>query len=78
MAIEDGEAFRLFLQPGVSPDQVPAILSRTDGIRRPRVAKVLKNTREASFGVKAEERFSRLLENAHYEGILALATHIIS
>ena len=72
MAVEDGEAFRLFLQSWVNADQVPTILSKIDDIRRLRVAKVLKNTREASFGLKAEERFARMLENAHYEGIMAL------
>ena len=73
MSIEDGEAFRLLLQPGVAPVHVPTVLKQIDGIRRPRVAKVLKNTREATFGLKAEERLARLLENADYEGILALA-----
>ena len=73
MSIEDGEAFRLLLRPSVAPGDIPAILKEIDRIRRPRVARVLKNTREATFGLKAEERFARLLENADYKGILALA-----
>lgn len=73
MSVEDGEAFRLLLHPAVAPVHVPAVLKEINGIRRPRVAKVLENTREATFGLEAEERLARLLENADYKGILALA-----
>lgn len=74
MSIEDGEAFRLLVQPGASAEQVPGILRRIDELRRPRVDKVVKNTREASFGLSAEERFNRLLQNADYNGIVDYAT----
>ncbi len=73
MAIEDGEAFRLLMRPGTSLDDVPAVLRRIDALRRPRLETVLRNTRDASFGLTAEERFRRIQQNVDYNGILDYA-----
>jgi len=42
-AVEDAEGFRLFLQPGVTRDDVPNILKDFDSVRRPR-ASTIQNT----------------------------------
>lgn len=74
MSIEDGEAFRLLMQPGITAADVPAVLNWIDELRRPRVNQVVKNTREASFGLTAEERLARVAINADYDGILDYST----
>ncbi|KAI2629941.1 FAD binding domain protein [Hypoxylon sp. NC1633] len=67
--IEDAEAFRLLMQPGVTRDDVPAILKRIERVRKPRATAVLNNTRKTSRGVSGEERYRVMDENCTYDGI---------
>ncbi|KAI1380076.1 FAD binding domain protein [Hypoxylon crocopeplum] len=67
--IEDAEAFRLLMQPGVTRDDIPKILERIEAVRKPRATAVLNNTRKTSRGVSGEERYRVMDENCTYDGI---------
>ncbi|KAI1211190.1 FAD binding domain protein [Annulohypoxylon truncatum] len=67
--IEDAEAFRLLMEPGVTRDDVPAILKRIDSVRRPRAARILANTRRTQRGIKGDERYKVMDDNCTYHGI---------
>ncbi|KAI1078801.1 FAD binding domain protein [Whalleya microplaca] len=69
MGIEDAEAFRLLMEPGVRRADVPDILRRIEHVRKPRNTAVLGNTRKTSRGVKGDERYAVMDENCTYDGI---------
>ncbi|KAI2470226.1 FAD binding domain protein [Annulohypoxylon bovei var. microspora] len=69
IGIEDAEAFKLLMEPGVTRKDVPAILKRIESVRRPRAARVLANTRKTQRGVKGDERYQVMDENCTYHGI---------
>ncbi|KAF3068299.1 6-hydroxynicotinate 3-monooxygenase [Daldinia childiae] len=69
ICIEDAEAFRLLVEPGVTRDDVPAILKQIEKYRLPRAAAILSNTRKTSRGVSGEERYRVMNENCTYHGI---------
>ncbi|UPK96301.1 hypothetical protein LCI18_007236 [Fusarium solani-melongenae] len=68
-AVEDAEAFRLFLQPGVSSADVPQLLRNLDSVRRPRASLIQNNTRKAKNKRTAEEVFMFEKINWTYPGI---------
>ncbi|KAI6084043.1 FAD binding domain protein [Hypoxylon rubiginosum] len=70
MGIEDAEAFRLLMQPGVTRNDVPNILKRIESVRKPRCTAILNNTRKTSRGVSGEERYRVMDENCTYDGII--------
>ena len=70
MAIEDAEAFRLFTR-NISSDEVPAILSQIDSVRRPRATRVLETTRATRPNTKMEDRIERMSFINNYDGVLA-------
>ncbi|KAI1397720.1 FAD binding domain protein [Hypoxylon fuscum] len=70
IGIEDAEAFKLLMQPGVSRKDVPTILKRIEDVRKPRALAVLNNTRKTSRGVSGEERYKVMDENCTYDGIM--------
>ncbi|KAI2778294.1 putative salicylate hydroxylase [Daldinia loculata] len=67
IGIEDAEAFRLLIEPGVTRDDVPAILKQIEKL--PRAAAILNNTRKTSRGVSGGERYEVMNENCTYYGI---------
>ncbi|KAI0382298.1 FAD binding domain protein [Hypomontagnella monticulosa] len=69
MCIEDAEAFKLLIQPGVTRDDVPAILKKIEAVRMPRATAILHNTRKTSRGVTGGERYKVMDENCTYHGI---------
>ncbi|KAI0004364.1 FAD binding domain protein [Xylariaceae sp. FL0662B] len=69
MSIEDAEALRLLMEPGVRRGDVPDILKRIEHARKPRNVAVLRNTRKTSHGVKGNERYVVMDENCTYDGI---------
>ncbi|KAI1410660.1 FAD binding domain protein [Hypoxylon sp. FL1857] len=76
IGIEDAEAFRLLMQPGVTRDDVPAILKRIEDVKKPRATRVLANTRLTSRGVSGRERYRVMDDNCTYNGIFeALKGH---
>ncbi|PYI26518.1 FAD/NAD(P)-binding domain-containing protein [Aspergillus indologenus CBS 114.80] len=70
-AIEDAEAFRLFLGEHVTPEAVPALLRDLDRVRRPRASRIQVNNVQARGRKSAQEvhRFRRF--NWTYPGIVA-------
>ncbi|KAJ4234621.1 hypothetical protein NW759_001615 [Fusarium solani] len=68
-AVEDAEAFRLFLQPGVSSADVPQLLRNLDSVRRPRASLIQNNTRKAKNKRTAEEVYMFEKINWTYPGI---------
>lgn len=68
-AVEDAEGFRLFLQPGVSRDDVPGLLKDYDRVRRPRASRIQDNTRKAADKRTAEEVYMYEDINWTYAGI---------
>ncbi|KAI1765025.1 FAD binding domain protein [Hypoxylon sp. FL1150] len=70
IGIEDAEAFRLLMQPGVTRKDVPNILKRIELVRKPRATAILHNTRKTSRGVSGEERYRVMDENCTYDGII--------
>ena len=69
-AVEDAEGFRLFLQPGVSREDVPSILQDFDSVRRPRASRIQNNTRKAVDKRTAEEVYMYEKINWTYPGIV--------
>ncbi|KAI1772209.1 FAD binding domain protein [Hypoxylon cercidicola] len=70
VGIEDAEAFRLLMQPGVTRKDVPQILKRIESVRKPRATAILNNTRKTSRGISGEERYRVMDENCTYDGIV--------
>ncbi|RAH66840.1 FAD/NAD(P)-binding domain-containing protein [Aspergillus aculeatinus CBS 121060] len=70
-AIEDAEAFRLFLGEHVTAEAVPALLRDLDRVRRPRASRIQVNNVQARGRTSAQEvhRFRRF--NWTYPGVLA-------
>jgi len=68
-AVEDAEAFRLFLQPGISSADVPQLLRNLDSVRRPRASLIQNNTRKAKNKRTAEEVYMFGKINWTYPGI---------
>ncbi|KAF9870181.1 hypothetical protein CkaCkLH20_12267 [Colletotrichum karsti] len=68
-ALEDAEALRPFLQPGVSRDDVGSILKKWDELRRPRASQVQANSRIAAAKVSAEVIMQRMKFNWEYDGV---------
>ncbi|KAI0120811.1 FAD binding domain protein [Hypoxylon sp. NC0597] len=76
IGIEDAEAFRLLMQPGVTRNDVPTILKRIEEVKKPRATRVLHNTRAMSRGISGEERYRVMDDNCTYHGIFeALKGH---
>ncbi|EME77650.1 uncharacterized protein MYCFIDRAFT_44875 [Pseudocercospora fijiensis CIRAD86] len=70
MAIEDAEAFRLLNAPGVTSEDVPEIFNTMDGVRRPRVARVLAETRKSHSTTGVAERVVQNMDFIYgYKGI---------
>ncbi|OTB09349.1 hypothetical protein M426DRAFT_70657 [Hypoxylon sp. CI-4A] len=69
VGLEDAEAFRLLMEPGVTRDDVPAILKRIEAVRLPRATAILNNTRKTSRGISGEERYKVMDENCTYHGV---------
>ncbi|KAH9907300.1 FAD binding domain protein [Xylariomycetidae sp. FL2044] len=69
VGLEDAEALRLLMQPGVRRGDIGAILKVVERARRPRAAQVLENTRKATRITSPEERWAVLDENCTYGGI---------
>ncbi|OTB10815.1 hypothetical protein K445DRAFT_69572 [Daldinia sp. EC12] len=70
VSIEDAEAFRLLIEPGVTRDDVPTILKQIEKYRLPRTTAILGNTRRTGRGVSGGERYKAMDENCTYHGIL--------
>ncbi|KAL2837585.1 hypothetical protein BJX68DRAFT_280156 [Aspergillus pseudodeflectus] len=68
-AVEDAEGFRLFLQPGITRDDVPRLLKDFDRVRRPRASRIQENTRKAADKRTAEEVYMYEKINWTYGGI---------
>lgn len=68
-AVEDAEAFRLFLQPNVSREDVPNLLKDFDAVRRPRASTIQDNTRKAKDKRTAGEVYMFEKINWTYPGI---------
>lgn len=68
MAIEDAEAFSLF-GPQTTVDEIPAILSQIDSVRRPRTKVVLETTRLTMPNTKMADRVERMNFINNYNGI---------
>ncbi|CAG9956573.1 unnamed protein product [Clonostachys rosea f. rosea IK726] len=69
MGIEDAESLRL-LAPGTLRQDVPAILKLAESVRKPRVEKVLSETRKAHSRLGVVERMARNWEfNSSYSGV---------
>lgn len=69
MGIEDAESLRL-LAPGTLRQDVPAILKLAESVRKPRVEKVLSETRKAHSRLEVVERMARNWEfNSSYSGV---------
>jgi len=69
MSIEDAESLRL-LGLGTLREQVPGILKLADSFRRPRVGKILDETRKTHSTLKVAERLERNLDfTCSYNGI---------
>ncbi|KAL3480493.1 FAD/NAD(P)-binding domain-containing protein [Aspergillus californicus] len=75
-AVEDAEGFRLFLQPGVSRDDVPRLLKDFDSVRRPRASTIQDNTRKAADKRTAEEVYMYEKINWTYGGIFEELEHL--
>lgn len=69
MAVEDAESFRL-LGPGTTWEEVPDVLKRIDGVRRPRARQVLADTRSMVREMPVEERFAKMDFNMSYNGVV--------
>lgn len=69
MAIEDAEAFRLFIR-NISPDKVPEILQQIDSVRRPRTTQILWTTRDTRPNTSMEDRVERMNYNNSYTGVV--------
>lgn len=69
-AVEDAEGFRLFLQPNIAREDVPAVLRNFDMVRRPRASTIQNNTRKAVDKRTAEEVYQFEKVNWTYPGIL--------
>ena len=69
MSIEDGESLRL-LGPETRREDVPDILKQAESVRRPRVARILAETRKAHSTLGVAERVAKNLEfNYSYNGV---------
>ncbi|KAF2653435.1 putative salicylate hydroxylase [Lophiostoma macrostomum CBS 122681] len=70
MSIEDAESLRL-LETGAQRDEVPDILKLAESVRRPRVVKILEETRKShtALGTVAERMLRNLDFNCSYNGI---------
>lgn len=68
MAVEDADILRL-LRPGLSREEVEEILKQVDGIRRPRTARVLRDTRAMAKGISMDEMIANLDFNCGYNGV---------
>lgn len=68
MAMEDADSLRL-LQPGMELAEIQSTLEKIDSVRRPRAARVLKDTREQAKITTMEERLARMDYNCSYGGI---------
>lgn len=68
-AVEDAEAFRLFLRPNISREDVPRLLRNVDAVRRPRASLIQNNTRKAKIKRTAAEVYVFEKINWTYPGI---------
>lgn len=68
-AVEDAEGFRLFLQDGVSRDNVSGVLQNFDSVRRPRASLIQSNTKKAHDKRTADEVYMFEKINWTYGGI---------
>lgn len=70
MFTEDAEAMRLFLQPGVTNNHVPAVLQRIDAVRRPKATQVLYNTCAVESDEDGQGAFMRSMDYSfRYDGV---------
>jgi len=70
MSIEDAESLRLL--SGVPREAVPEVLKLAESVRRPRVNKILIETRKSHSTAGVAERVIQNLEyNCSYDGIFA-------
>jgi len=69
-SVEDGEGFRLFLQPNVTTDQVPSILKDYESVRRKRASQIQIHTMNAQHSRTAEDTERYRKYNWTYPGIV--------
>ncbi|KAH9233270.1 hypothetical protein K456DRAFT_1725351 [Colletotrichum gloeosporioides 23] len=68
-ALEDAEALRLFLRPGLTSNDLAGVLKTWDSVRRPRASQVQLNSRVAAAKVSPEVILQRMRFNWTYDGI---------
>lgn len=68
-ALEDAEALRLFLRPGLTSNDLAGALKTWDSARRPRASQVELNSRVAAAKVSPEVILQRMRFNWTYDGI---------
>jgi salicylate hydroxylase len=68
-AVEDAEAFRLFLDADITGEKVEDVLKDIDSVRRPRASQIQDNTRKAAEKRTAEEVYAFTQYNWTYPGI---------
>ncbi|KAF4920015.1 6-hydroxynicotinate 3-monooxygenase [Colletotrichum viniferum] len=68
-ALEDAEALRLFLRPGLTSNDLAGALKTWDSARRPRASQVQLNSRVAAAKVSPEITLQRMRFNWTYDGI---------
>ncbi|EOD47585.1 putative fad binding domain protein [Neofusicoccum parvum UCRNP2] len=68
MATEDADGLRLLAEPWVTAADVPAILKRWEGMRKPRTTRVLYDTRQVGRDIPPEERFKNMDFNYGHGG----------
>ncbi|KAL3299054.1 salicylate hydroxylase [Colletotrichum asianum] len=68
-ALEDAEALRLFLRPGLTSNDLAGVLKTWDSARRQRASQVQLNSRVAAAKVSPEVILQRMRFNWTYDGI---------
>lgn len=69
-AVEDAEAFRLFLMGNITSADVPSILKNFDSVWRPRASQIQDNTRKAAEQRTPKEIYSFAKYNWTYPGVI--------
>lgn len=68
MAVEDADSLCLLL-PGLACKEIQEVLRQMDSIRRPRTARVLRDTRAMAKGISMDEMIANLDFNCGYNGV---------
>lgn len=69
-AVEDAEAFRLFLRPGVTRESVPRVLEDFDAVRRPRASQIQAHTKHSQVRREAKDIIKYERFNWTYPGVM--------